>query len=131
MGRKCSSIWGRKLLFSGRSVLFWGEKGILGRKYHVSGASIWARICPVWGKSGLLGAKRSNCLEKKCRLGVKTSYFAGKLVLRCPSLARKVIFSGRERPASGRKVVLWGESLIFSGEILGCVGETVVLSEES
>lgn len=27
--------------------------------------------------------------------------------------------------------MLWGESLIFSGEILGCVGETVVLSEES
>lgn len=32
-----------------------------------------------WGKSGLLGAKRSNCLEKKCRLGVKTSYFCGKV----------------------------------------------------
>lgn len=32
LGRKCSSIWGRKLLFSGRSVLFWGEKGHFGEE---------------------------------------------------------------------------------------------------
>ncbi len=81
------SFWGESVVvFGGEScylageVSYFGEtRGILGRKYHVSGASIWARICPVWGKSGLLGAKRSNCLEKKCRLGVKTSYFCGKV----------------------------------------------------
>lgn len=91
--RECC-VFEREVLFWGESVVVFGgescylagevsyfgeKKGILGRKYHVSGASIWARICPVWGKSGLLGAKRSNCLEKKCRLGVKTSYFCGKV----------------------------------------------------
>lgn len=73
-------VFGGESCYLAGEVSYFGEKkGILGRKYHVSGASIWARICPVWGKSGLLGAKRSNCLEKKCRLGVKTSYFCGKV----------------------------------------------------
>jgi hypothetical protein len=61
LGRKCSSIWGRKLLFSGRSVLFWGEKGAFwggnimfpeqafGRGYVLFGGKV-----VFWGQNGLI-----------------------------------------------------------------------------
>ena len=67
------NLWGRKLLFCGRNVLFGGRGRYSGEgvSYFWSQEVFGGANVVFWGEEWHLGAKVSNCQEKKWHFGVE------------------------------------------------------------
>ena len=65
------NLWGRKLLFCGRNVLFGGRGRYSGEgvSYFWSQEVFGGANVVIWGEEWHLGAKLSDCLEKKWHFG--------------------------------------------------------------